>query len=82
MTDLLHVTPDMVQDFIDNVKYVVLSNISVACIITLTNGMEVVGIAQRQTVNTGSLEVAKTVSYSHAYRSTYELAIAHYRAKQ
>lgn len=80
MSEQLYVTPDMVQEFMESVEYFNLTDITTVCVIKLKNGMEAVGVAQRQSVNAGSREVGKTVANSHAFRSAYELTIAHYRA--
>lgn len=75
---MIHVTPAMVNDLISSVEYKAVTDRTTVCIIHVKNGMEIVGLAQRQATTEHNQEVAEKSSYSKAFDRLYEIAIAHY----
>lgn len=76
----VHVTIDMVEDFIVSELYIELGERTTVCLLKLKNGMEVVGTANRQNTSKHNKEIGEKTARSHAINNAYGIIISFYNA--
>lgn len=75
-TQRLHVTPQMVDDFIAGQQYASMGNQTTVCVLLLRNGMEVVGTAVRQATTPNDVTIGQKFAYEDAWNKAYGLVIS------
>lgn len=75
-----HVTPSMVNDLIRSEEYKRMGNRTTICLMTLKNGMEMVGVASRQETTFNNNEIAHESAREDAFSKAYEVAVCFYNA--
>lgn len=76
----VHVTIDMVEDFIVSEMYIDLGERTTVCLLKLKNGMEVVGTAFRQNTSKHIKEIGEKSARTNAINQAYDIIISFHNA--